>query len=353
MKGSAAANEANTRAVLVEPILQALGWNTTDPTQVSREYRVFDGTFLDYALLIDGKPRLFVEAKALGKKLDDNSFVSQTVNYANNEGVVWCLLTNGLAYKVYKTNEPVGMNDKLLFEVDLQDAEGGSASEVAERLQGLRPEAVSSGELDAWGEQVFADQRVRDALTALADAPPKPLIDAIEKQLGRPKLSEELLRQSLQRVLTGSRSSVGGGKVGGSGPKGGTKSGGAKAPIPAKDFPLDHHTGGRPAAIVDLFDQLDSFATNLGTDVSRRSRKFYVGYFAGKHSFFTAEVQKTRVWVYLGLDPTSGIPWNESRMRDVRNVGHYGMGDTEYSLTDASQLDEVKRLVQLAYERRR
>jgi predicted transport protein len=38
-------------------------------------------------------------------------------------------------------------------------------------------------------------------------------------------------------------------------------------------------------------------------------------------------------------------------MRDVREIGHYGMGDTEYVLTSAEQLDEVKALVKRAYER--
>lgn len=47
------------------------------------------------------------------KKLDDKQFVAQTVNYANNDGVVWCVLTNGLTYRVYKTNEPVAMDQKL------------------------------------------------------------------------------------------------------------------------------------------------------------------------------------------------------------------------------------------------
>ncbi len=46
---SSAANEANTKALLIEPLLAALG-GRRDLTQVSREYRVYDGTFLDYAL---------------------------------------------------------------------------------------------------------------------------------------------------------------------------------------------------------------------------------------------------------------------------------------------------------------
>src|SRR5687767_1237126 len=127
LKGSPAANEANTKALLIDPLLSALGWQMSDLAQVRREFKVFDGTFLDYALLIDGKPHLFVEAKAVGESLDSKQFISQTVNYANNEGVLWCVLTNGLSYRVYKTNEPVSMEQKLLFEVSLADAKNGRA----------------------------------------------------------------------------------------------------------------------------------------------------------------------------------------------------------------------------------
>lgn len=116
----AVGSEANTRSLLIDPVLDGLGWNLRDIREVEREFRVYDGTLLDYALRLDGTPRLFIEAKAANKSLDDKAFIAQTVNYANNEGVVWCVLTNGLLYRVYKTNEPVGMEQKLLFEVDLR-----------------------------------------------------------------------------------------------------------------------------------------------------------------------------------------------------------------------------------------
>jgi predicted type IV restriction endonuclease len=84
----AAGNEANTKALLIEPLLAVIGWDVGDVDQVVREVRVFDGTALDYALKIDGDAVLYVEAKAAGKSLDDKQFIAQTVNYANNEGVV-------------------------------------------------------------------------------------------------------------------------------------------------------------------------------------------------------------------------------------------------------------------------
>jgi predicted transport protein len=58
------------------------------------------------------------------------------------------------------------------------------------------------------------------------------------------------------------------------------------------------------------------------------------------------------VLVYLSLDPERVRPWNEDVIRDVRKIGHYGMGDTEYSLRTVDQLDELRSLIQLACDAR-
>lgn len=343
---ASAGNEANTKALLIEPMLSALGWETSDIAQVAREYRVYDNTALDYALKVDGEPRLFVEAKAVGKQLEDKSFISQTVNYANNEGVVWCVLSNGLSYRIYKTNEPVAMEDKLLFEVDLAE---GAASESAQALELLSRDSLAEGRLDAWGERVFTDNRVRQALGALAAKPPPGLIEILSKAVGKPEVASDRLRESLTRIID-----VGENERAPAGPsRATTKKAPQKPPPKGKELSLDHHLSGKPAAMVDLFEQIDEFARSLGAEVSRRIRKFYVGYFAGKRSFATVEVQRQRLILYLNLDPTSTSPWNDGVMRDVRQIGHYGMGETEYSLRAPSQLKDAKALIQQAYHKTR
>jgi|AntDryMetagUQ889_1029465.scaffolds.fasta_scaffold01243_2 predicted transport protein len=345
----AGGNEANTKALLIEPMLAALGWDTTDVDQVEREYRVYDGTALDYALKTEGELRLFVEAKAVGKQLGDKAFISQTVNYANNEGVIWCVLTNGLAYRVYKTNEPVAMEEKLLFEVDITEAADSSPTEVAQALELLGRGALAEGRLEAWGERVFTDQRVRDTLVRLAVKPPAELTAMLEKALGKPEVPAARLHESLGRIFDVESPSTTPNATPGATrkkPPEAPKSGG-------KEFSLDHHLNGKPAAMVDLFEQIDEFARGLGADVSRRIRKFYVGFFVGKRSFCTVEIQRQRVTVYLSLDPTKAAPWNDGAMRDVRTIGHYGMGETEYSLSTPAQLDEVKALIKRAYNEKR
>jgi predicted transport protein len=347
LTASSAMNEANTKAHVIEPLLSALGWDPFDIDSVVREVKVYDGTFLDYALKLSGAPRIYVEAKGLGESLEDKKFMAQAINYANNDGVLWCVLTNGVRWSVYKTNEPVAMDRKLLLEIDLAE-EKDSTSEKAKLLSLISREAVEAGELDNFGERVFTDARVRAALESLALDSPETLVRAIGSRLEGPDVQPEAIRRSLARVLdfklpaqTSVTSKPSKGAKGVVGPS---------APPKGQEHELDHHLGGKSALIRELFEELDKFASTLGPDVSRRIRKQYVGYFRGKRSFFTAETQKQRIIVYLSLEPKSWQPWNPKAMRDTTEIGHFGMGDLEYSLRETGQLDELRLLVSAAYE---
>lgn len=347
---SAAGNEANTKALVIEPMLLALGWDTADLDQIVREWRVYDNTSLDYALMIEDGPALYLEAKAINKTLDDKQFVAQAVNYANNDGVLWCVLTNGLIWRVYKTNEPVPMDKKLLFEVDLADVAAGSAAEAVASLQLLSRKSIIDGSLDLWGERVFTDTRVRQALGQLASDPPEVLLGVILGAMGKPDVEPSRLRESVARVFDSQL----GAAVSGNGPRPS-----AREPLVAQsvnagkpEYTLVHHLKSKPTAIVDLFEQMDEYGRSLGADVTRRIRKLYVGYFRGKRSFFTLETQRQRIIVYLSLDPsTIRDAWNDDLMRDVTDIGHFGMGNTEYSLRAADQVREVQALLALAYRR--
>src|SRR5579859_2928291 len=75
--------EQNTKAALIEPMLRVLGWDVEDPDEVHREYKQksMDNP-VDYALMLDGKPALFVEAKGLRENLDGRSWAGQILGYA-------------------------------------------------------------------------------------------------------------------------------------------------------------------------------------------------------------------------------------------------------------------------------
>ena len=117
--------EQDTKAVLIDPVLQVLGWDIHELDDVRREYRYgTQGNPVDYALFIGGKPTMFLEAKSLGASLRDQKWRSQVVNYANTAGVEWCVLTDGNLWHIYKSNAPGDLDRKLFLETWLHSAEG-------------------------------------------------------------------------------------------------------------------------------------------------------------------------------------------------------------------------------------
>ena len=88
-------NEYRTRISLIDPILNALGWDVSDPKLVTPEYHVGSGR-ADYALLgEDGKPQAFIEAKRLGEMAEASRHETQLFTYAVTQGVRYAALTDG------------------------------------------------------------------------------------------------------------------------------------------------------------------------------------------------------------------------------------------------------------------
>jgi hypothetical protein len=194
-------NEANTKALLIEPTLSALGWDTTNLDHVLRDWPMHENSSIDYALRIGDANVMFIEARGVNESLDDHSFTARAVDGANGEGVLWCAVTNGLIYRVYRTDEQVPTDQKLAFEVDLSRAAVGSPTDTA-NVPLLSRESLGDGSLALWGEQkVFTDPRVREVLAALAANPSAAFLDAINEAIGEHKVPRDRLRSSLGRVL--------------------------------------------------------------------------------------------------------------------------------------------------------
>ena len=88
----------------------------------------------------------------------------------------------------------------------------------------------------------------------------------------------------------------------------------------------------------------------LGDDVQRKEWTLYTA-FKRLKNFASVVLQKNRILLYLHLAP-EGINLIPGKMRDVRNIGHWGTGDIEIPLLESNDLESVKNLIQLAYEGR-
>jgi hypothetical protein len=99
-------NEAATRAILIDPVLRALGWDMGNTFMVEVE-KTLDDTRVDYALYDgNGEVRVIVEAKSLGKPLGDNHIALTLLAYAFKHGVQDVFLTDGITWQHFSDFQP-------------------------------------------------------------------------------------------------------------------------------------------------------------------------------------------------------------------------------------------------------
>lgn len=95
--------EEATKMSLIIPFFQILGYDVFNPTEFCPEYHadigIKKGEKVDYAILVDGKPTILIEAKSVNIKLEKHS--SQLFRYFSSTNAKFAILTNGIVYKFY------------------------------------------------------------------------------------------------------------------------------------------------------------------------------------------------------------------------------------------------------------
>jgi hypothetical protein len=194
--------EYPTRTIFIDPLLTALGWDVCDPDEVELEHPTVDGKSVDYAMKVNRKVVLHLEAKQLGGPLDDVKSITQVVGYAANDGIEWCVLTNGVRYKVYKASEKASAPDKLLFEVsiDPKDAGGLTVEDLARQFNRLSRESMAKGLLDQLGTEIFTTGKVRKALDHIFAEAPASFVRLIRKTMSDPSVTPSQIEEALRRI---------------------------------------------------------------------------------------------------------------------------------------------------------
>ena len=188
--------EQNTKASLIEPILESLGWDIRDPDEVHREFKpVPRDSPVDYALKLLRKPRLFVEAKGLGEDLADRKWIAQVLGYATVAGVEWCLLSDGDEFRLYNAVVPLDAEEKLFCKLRLSETSEADAVRI---LRLISRSNMEENLINVLWSAHFVDRQVRDSLARLIDTVDKRLIRLI--RLDSDKLSPKEISESIRRL---------------------------------------------------------------------------------------------------------------------------------------------------------
>ena len=161
-------NETRTRMTLIDPLLQALGWDISDPAMVLPEYRV-DVGWADYAPLgVGNKPAAVIEAKRLGSVVENH--LDQAVGYCIQQGIAYAGVTDGSHWQLYRTFEPVPLVEKLVLDLSIADM---PAHEFALKLLLLWRPNLSTGQPVKASASVFpAELHDKSLNSAMRGGPP-------------------------------------------------------------------------------------------------------------------------------------------------------------------------------------
>jgi len=359
--------ETQTRISVVDPILEALGWDVRDPDEVESEYTTVDGKSVDYALKLNKKAVLFIEAKTLDDPLNDVKAITQVVGYAANAGIASCVLTNGVTWKIYRSMEKCSAPEKLMYEVNLapKDSEGMTVQQLAERLWRFSCDEIAKGTLDDLGEQTFTDGKVRKALNGMMSEPPRKFLNLIRSALRDESLTPQRIKQSLARIVKESATTESIAaptkqpqerKLTTREPA--DRSQAARNAMPRRgkarkgESSSDeaHHIAGKPQETIELYRALDRLC--LAIDPGRVSKQYLaqcINYNFGKRSFCSVRIQRggLRVWLRLKYGRIEAPP---DFARDVSNIGHWGNGDLQLDIGNRSQLDEAAGLIRMSFD---
>jgi predicted type IV restriction endonuclease len=341
--------ELPTRTIFIDPLLGSLGWDVRDPDEVELEYPTIDGKAVDYALKINKKVVALVEAKALNDPLDDVKSITQVVGYAANDGVEWCVLTNGVKYRVYSSSQKATAPNKLLFEVSL-DPDGDSAQsidQISSHLSRLSRDSMARGVLDELGEEIFTNAKVRKALDILFTEQDEALVRLVRKTMKDDNVAPAQIRRAMSRIWTGESPEIA------HTPSAGRRVEKPKTQIAGRerqDYDETHHTADKPIEVVELYRALDRICQDIAPgQITRKNTAKYIAWSQDKVMFCTVHLLQSGLRVWVKLDPRE-IPASATYARDVSHVGHWGVGDVELAIDNAETLRDAEPLIRASFE---
>ena len=155
--------EQATREMAVNPVIDALGWDTFNPDEVDREYSVRGGR-VDYCLRAPSRNLVLIEVKRAGTDLDDHE--EQLLRYAFDEGVPLAALTNGLLWWLYLPRAEGRWKQRRFYRIDLHEEDPASTAAALHRF--LNHDRLLDGSALQEAQREFdsqeRDRRLRSAL---------------------------------------------------------------------------------------------------------------------------------------------------------------------------------------------
>jgi hypothetical protein len=195
-------NEAQTRFVLIEPILEILGYSRIDDmaTEINAGWGQKNDK-ADIGLIVKKNklPEIIVECKKFGKKLTDIE-ASQLNNYfVNTKNSKLGILTNGIEWRFYAPNEST--KEMKLFQTPFVILDFSELSEeLIEFLSKIHNNNIDLKELYDEAQEFFFLQGFADALAGELSDPSDDLIKAIFNRMEGKRMTDTV-KEKIKKLI--------------------------------------------------------------------------------------------------------------------------------------------------------
>ena len=96
-----------------------------------------------------------------------------------------------------------------------------------------------------------------------------------------------------------------------------------------------------------LYYAICDFIESLGDDIVSNQLKLYLAY-KKVQNMVCIEIYNKQIILFLKLNPET-VNLEKGFTRDMRNIGHYGTGDLQITVKNASDFEKAKPLLEKAY----
>ena len=114
-------------------------------------------------------------------------------------------------------------------------------------------------------------------------------------------------------------------------------------------YTIESHLHNKSKEVIELMEALQDMIMGFDDSIEEIPKKYYIAY-KSTQNILTVEVRLRNLKIYLKLKPED-IPVNTPNYRDVSNIGHHGIGDVEFTITNLNELIDTKPFIELAYNR--
>jgi predicted transport protein len=114
-------------------------------------------------------------------------------------------------------------------------------------------------------------------------------------------------------------------------------------------YTVNEHFEGKSESIQELMHKVSEFITGLDSAIDEVPKKFYIAYKSSKN-IMCMEAKGKNIKLFIKLK-SSDIIDPPSSYRDVSNIGHYGTGDSEFTVSSSEEFNAVKKYIEMAYNK--